>query len=107
MKQLSDGSDRELGSGTPRASQRESASSATSLDEQSSHSDALDGPTEESRPVMTIYYFCVEDAIEAIEAAAILGLGVALRNQTIPEEDDISSEQWVVELFSAAPEVAA
>ena len=73
-------------------------------------SDADDGPCgfdceEEGDPVMSIFHDDVEDVMEAIRAAATLGLGVRVHNRLVHEEDDILAEGWVVDLFIDAPHV--
>jgi hypothetical protein len=47
------------------------------------------------------------DAIEAVQAADVLGLGVRLYNRLVPDSDDSDSleEEWVVEVFTSAPTV--
>jgi hypothetical protein len=48
-----------------------------------------------------------QDAVEALEAAITLGLGVRVRNQMVPTEVGDSwfeaSEQWVVEILDGIP----
>lgn len=55
--------------------------------------------------IQKIWFGTVEEAVEAVQAAATLGFGVALRNESVPEEDEPGtvSEQWVVEIYSEAP----
>jgi hypothetical protein len=47
------------------------------------------------------------EAIEAVQAADVLGLGVKLSNRLVPDldaDDDSLVEEWLVEIFSSAPE---
>ncbi len=45
------------------------------------------------------------EAIEAIGAADVLGLGVKVSNRLVPDEDsdDTFVEEWVVELLTSVP----
>ncbi|MDQ2587239.1 hypothetical protein [Saccharothrix yanglingensis] len=45
------------------------------------------------------------EAIEAIAAADVLGLGVKVSNRLVQDEDDADSlaEEWVVELLTSIP----
>ncbi|MGM1063998.1 hypothetical protein [Saccharothrix sp. Mg75] len=45
------------------------------------------------------------EAIEAIAAADVLGLGVRVSNRLVQDEEDTDSltEEWVVELFTSIP----
>ncbi|MBB5957370.1 hypothetical protein FHS29_003965 [Saccharothrix tamanrassetensis] len=47
------------------------------------------------------------EAIEAIAAADVLGLGVKVSNRLVPDEesDDTLVEEWVVELYTSVPTV--
>jgi hypothetical protein len=46
------------------------------------------------------------EAVEAVHAADVLGLGVRLYNRLVPDiEDDSLVEEWVVEVFTSAPAV--
>lgn len=47
------------------------------------------------------------EAIEAVQAADVLGLGVKLYNRLVPdtEDSDTLEEEWVVEIFTNAPAV--
>ncbi|CAL9626652.1 hypothetical protein AB0A74_12515 [Saccharothrix sp. NPDC042600] len=47
------------------------------------------------------------EAIEAIGAADVLGLGVKVSNRLVPDEDGDDSfvEEWVVELLTSVPTV--
>ncbi|KAA2262813.1 hypothetical protein F0L68_11275 [Solihabitans fulvus] len=49
-----------------------------------------------------------EEAIEAVHAADVLGLGVRLSNRLVQDEEseDVLVEEWVVEVYSTVPEVA-
>jgi hypothetical protein len=55
--------------------------------------------------IQKIWFGTVEEAVEAVQAAATLGFGVSLRNESVPDEEEptTSSEQWVVEIFHEAP----
>ena len=48
-----------------------------------------------------------QEAIEAVQAADVLGLGVKLYNRLVPDADDSDTleEEWVVEVFTSAPAV--
>ncbi|MBW4720568.1 hypothetical protein [Saccharothrix obliqua] len=45
------------------------------------------------------------EAIEAIAAADVLGLGVKVANRLVPDEesDETLVEEWVVEIFTSVP----
>ncbi|GAA3459562.1 hypothetical protein ACFFSW_21100 [Saccharothrix longispora] len=45
------------------------------------------------------------EAIEAIAAADVLGLGIKVSNRLVQDEDDADSlaEEWVVELLTSIP----
>ncbi|TWP47916.1 hypothetical protein FKR81_30005 [Lentzea tibetensis] len=47
------------------------------------------------------------EAIEAVQAADVLGLGVKLYNRLVPdsEDSDTLEEEWVIEIFTSAPAV--
>ncbi|GGP45487.1 hypothetical protein [Saccharothrix coeruleofusca] len=47
------------------------------------------------------------EAIEAISAADVLGLGVRVSNRLVPDEesDDTFVEEWVVEILTSVPAV--
>ncbi|CCH28330.1 hypothetical protein ABZ816_28490 [Actinosynnema sp. NPDC047251] len=47
------------------------------------------------------------EAIEAIAAADVLGLGIKVSNRLVPDEDsdDTLVEEWIVELFTSVPTV--
>ncbi|WP_433268885.1 hypothetical protein ACQPZF_05395 [Actinosynnema sp. CS-041913] len=47
------------------------------------------------------------EAIEAIGAADVLGLGVKVSNRLVPDEesDDTLVEEWIVELLTSVPTV--
>ncbi|WP_121002544.1 hypothetical protein [Saccharothrix australiensis] len=47
------------------------------------------------------------EAIEAIAAADVLGLGVKVSNRLVPDEesDDTLVEEWVVEILTSVPTV--
>lgn len=47
------------------------------------------------------------EAIEAIGAADVLGLGVRVSNRLVPDEesDDTLVEEWIVELLTSVPTV--
>ncbi|MEV0677800.1 hypothetical protein AB0I60_14895 [Actinosynnema sp. NPDC050436] len=47
------------------------------------------------------------EAIEAIGAADVLGLGIKVSNRLVPDEDsdDTLVEEWIVELLTSVPTV--
>lgn len=47
------------------------------------------------------------EAVEAIQAADVLDLGVRAYNRLVPDADDAESleEEWVVEVYTNAPAV--
>ncbi|MCP2167888.1 hypothetical protein [Goodfellowiella coeruleoviolacea] len=49
------------------------------------------------------------EAIEAVHAADVLGLGVRLFNRLVPDTDteDTLVEEWVVEVYNSVPAVEA
>ncbi|MEU5690172.1 hypothetical protein [Actinosynnema sp. NPDC020468] len=53
----------------------------------------------------TTIFDSASEAIEAIAAADVLGLGVKVSNRLVPDEesDDTLVEEWVVELFTSVP----
>jgi hypothetical protein len=50
-----------------------------------------------------------DDVAAQLSAAMALGLGVRLYNEQheVPDEPDTTEEQWIMELYPAAPEQAA
>ncbi|MGA8115462.1 MAG: hypothetical protein WCA46_17490 [Actinocatenispora sp.] len=55
--------------------------------------------------IQKMWYGTADEAIEAVQAAATLGFGVSLHNESVPDEDEAttSSEQWIVEIFNDVP----
>lgn len=55
--------------------------------------------------IQKMWFGAVDEALEAVRAAATLGFGVALRNESVAEEDDseAAAEQWVVEIYGDVP----
>lgn len=55
--------------------------------------------------IQKIWFGNVEEALEAVQAASVLGFGVSLRNEyTVDAEDpELGSERWVVDVFSEVP----
>jgi len=49
----------------------------------------------------------VAEALEAVQAADVLDLGVRAYNRLVPDVDDAESleEEWVVEVYTSAPAV--
>lgn len=49
-----------------------------------------------------------DEALEAVQAAATLGFGVALHNESAADEEDptLVTEQWVVEVYPEVPAAA-
>lgn len=47
------------------------------------------------------------EAIEAVQAADVLDLGVRVYNRLVPDAEDTDSleEEWVIEVYSNAPAV--
>jgi hypothetical protein len=47
------------------------------------------------------------DALEAVQAADVLDLGVRVYNRLVPDADDAEAleEEWVVEVYTSAPAV--
>lgn len=47
------------------------------------------------------------EALEAVQAADVLDLGVRVYNRLVPDADDAESleEEWVVEVYTSAPAV--
>ena len=47
------------------------------------------------------------EALEAVQAADVLDLGVRVYNRLVPDTDDTESlvEEWVVEIYTSAPAV--
>lgn|GEM_PF-3642078 len=61
----------------------------------------------EAELIQRMWFGTVEEAVEAVNAAATLGFGVALHNESVPDEDEgASTEQWIVALYSEAPTAA-
>jgi len=57
-------------------------------------------------PVGTLFLSTVEDAMEAMQAAETLFLGVRVHNRLVPEDQpDCHFGQWVVEVFTDAQHV--
>lgn len=56
-------------------------------------------------PIQKMWYGSVDEALEAVQAAATLGFGVSLRNESVTDEEEptTSAEQWVVEILSDVP----
>lgn len=55
----------------------------------------------------THYFDSAAEATEAVRAADLLGLGVALSNRLVPDtdsEDGSFVEEWVVDVFASIPE---
>lgn len=61
--------------------------------------------TREPELIQKMWYGSAEEAIEAVQAAATLGFGVSLRNESVAEEDEptASAEQWVVTILNDVP----
>ncbi|MFI9387584.1 hypothetical protein [Kutzneria sp. NPDC052558] len=59
----------------------------------------------------THFFDSAAEATEAVRAADLLGLGVALSNRLVPDtdSDDDGSfvEEWVVDVFASVPEAEA
>ncbi|AHH94461.1 hypothetical protein GCM10010174_28480 [Kutzneria viridogrisea] len=58
----------------------------------------------------THFFDSAAEATEAVRAADLLGLGVALSNRLVPDTDSDDGsfvEEWVVDIFSAVPEAEA
>lgn len=55
--------------------------------------------------IQKIWFGNVEEALEAVQAASVLGFGVAMRNEYTVDADDpeLGSERWVVDVFSEVP----
>jgi hypothetical protein len=49
----------------------------------------------------------VVEALEAVQAADVLDLGVRVYNRLVPDSDDAESleEEWVIEVYTSAPAV--
>ena len=47
------------------------------------------------------------EALEAVQAADVLDLGVRVYNRLVPDTDDADTlvEEWVVEIYTSAPAV--
>jgi hypothetical protein len=58
----------------------------------------------EAELIQRMWFGTVEEAIEAVNAAATLGFGVTLHNESVPDEEEgTTAEQWIVALFSEPP----
>lgn len=58
----------------------------------------------------THFFDSASEATEAVRAADLLGLGVALSNRLVPDtdsDDDSFVEEWVVDIFASVPEAEA
>ncbi len=61
----------------------------------------------------THFFDSAAEATEAVRAADLLGLGVALSNRLVPDTDSDSDddgsfiEEWVVDVFASVPEAEA
>ena len=58
----------------------------------------------------THFFDSAAEATEAVRAADLLGLGVALSNRLVPDtdsDDDSFIEEWVVDVFASVPEAEA
>lgn len=58
----------------------------------------------------THFFDSAADAAEAVRAADLLGLGVALSNRLVPDADSDDGsfvEEWVVDIFASVPEAEA
>ncbi len=55
--------------------------------------------------IQKMWYGTADEAIEAVQAAATLGFGVSLRNESVPDEEDpgAGAEQWIVEIYNDVP----
>ena len=51
------------------------------------------------------FFESLDDAVAAVEAADVLGMGVRLRSQLRPDDDDrdAGTMEWVVDLLAATP----
>lgn len=49
----------------------------------------------------------VAEALEAVQAADVLDLGVRVYNRLVPDADDAEAleEEWVIEVYTSAPAV--
>ncbi|QUQ68939.1 hypothetical protein [Kutzneria sp. CA-103260] len=58
----------------------------------------------------THFFDSAAEATEAVRAADLLGLGVALSNRLVPDTDSDDGsfvEEWVVDIFASVPEAEA
>jgi hypothetical protein len=53
--------------------------------------------------IATHYLSTVDDAIEHLRAADLLGFGVRLHSYLAPSEDGAYSERWELELLAESP----
>ena len=65
-------------------------------------------PTESSEPnlIVALHLSSLEEAVEALEAASILGLGARLRNELeVGQHDhvDTQEEAWILDVLSEVP----
>lgn len=56
-------------------------------------------------PIKKIWFTGAAEATEAVQAAETLGFGVALHNETAPDEEEPGTvtEWWIVEVYPEVP----
>lgn len=55
--------------------------------------------------IQKMWFGTSEEALEAVQAAATLGFGVSLRNESIVDDEEPTAigEQWIVEIYNEVP----
>lgn len=62
-----------------------------------------DQASAEQQLVSTHYFSTIDDVIDALRAADVLGLGVRVANRFVADDEpDTHVEEWVMELFAYA-----
>ena len=54
-------------------------------------------------PLTTHYLSSLDDAVEHLRAAALLGFGVRLSSYLVPASDESFSERWELEVLAESP----
>jgi len=54
-------------------------------------------------PLTTHYLTSLDDAVEHLRAAALLGFGVRLSSYLVPSSDESFSERWELEVLPESP----
>jgi hypothetical protein len=63
----------------------------------------VDTSATSQEPLTTHYLASLDDAVEHLRAAALLGFGVRLSSYLVPASDESFSERWELEVLAESP----